>query len=131
MSTKRRKKGHGGGGGGGGHGGGDSRWLVTYADLLTVLMVLFLVLWTISSIDLKKFEKFKSGLGDFGNPAAAQASAADLASVRLSAQSDVTTNYFALRISEQQIHGGAQSGEVRLDYGPRRCGYPRLHSRGR
>jgi chemotaxis protein MotB len=74
VSTKRRKKGHGGGGGGGGHGGGDSRWLVTYADLLTVLMVLFLVLWTISSIDLKKFEKFKSGLGDFGNPAAAQAS---------------------------------------------------------
>ena len=67
----RRRKGHGGGGGGGGgHGGGDSRWLVTYADLLTLLMVLFLVLWVISTIDLKKFEKFKSGLGDFGNPAA-------------------------------------------------------------
>jgi chemotaxis protein MotB len=69
MSTKRRKS-HDGGGGGGGHGGGDSRWLVTYADLLTVLMVLFLVLWSISSIDLKKFENFKSGLGDFGNKAA-------------------------------------------------------------
>ncbi len=69
--TRRRKGGHGGGGGGGGgHGGGDSRWLVTYADLLTLLMVLFLVLWVISTIDLKKFEKFKSGLGDFGNPAA-------------------------------------------------------------
>jgi hypothetical protein len=25
------------------------------------------VLWSISSIDLKKFENFKSGLGDFGN----------------------------------------------------------------
>jgi chemotaxis protein MotB len=73
VSTKRRK-GHDGGGGGGGHGGGDSRWLVTYADLLTVLMVLFLVLWSISSIDLAKFAKFKSGLGDFGNPAAAQTS---------------------------------------------------------
>jgi NodT family efflux transporter outer membrane factor (OMF) lipoprotein len=34
--------------------------------------------------------------------AAAQASAADLASARLSAQSDVTTNYFSLRISEQR-----------------------------
>jgi NodT family efflux transporter outer membrane factor (OMF) lipoprotein len=34
--------------------------------------------------------------------ASAQASAADLASVRLSAQADVTTNYFALRISEQR-----------------------------
>ncbi len=70
--SRRGRGGHGGGGGGGGgHGGGDSRWLVTYADLLTLLMVLFLVLWVISTIDLKKFEKFKSGLGDFGNPAAA------------------------------------------------------------
>ena len=34
--------------------------------------------------------------------AAAQASAADLALARLSAQSDVTTNYFSLRISEQR-----------------------------
>lgn len=65
-----RHRSHGGGGGGGGHGGGDSRWLVTYADLLTLLMVLFLVLWVISTLDLKKFEQFKEGLGDFGNPAA-------------------------------------------------------------
>ena len=70
--SRRKKGGHGGGGGGGGHGGGDARWMVTYADLLTLLMVLFLVLWVISTIDLKKFEKFKSGLGDFGNPAAEQ-----------------------------------------------------------
>ena len=68
---RKKRGGHGGGGGGGGHGGGDSRWLVTYADLLTVLMVLFLVLWTISTLDLAKFKKFTSGLGDFKNPAAA------------------------------------------------------------
>ena len=69
--SRRGRGGHGGGGGGGGgHGGGDARWLVTYADLLTLLMVLFLVLWVISTIDAKKFEKFKEGLGDFGNPAA-------------------------------------------------------------
>lgn len=67
-----RHRSHGGGGGGGGHGGGDARWLVTYADLLTLLMVLFLVLWVISTIDLKKFEEFKQGLGAFGNPAAAE-----------------------------------------------------------
>ena len=28
------------------------------------------MLWVIAQIDLKKFEKFKEGLGDFGNPAA-------------------------------------------------------------
>lgn len=73
--------GHGGGGGGkkkrrGGHGGGgghgDARFLVTYADLLTVLMALFLVLWVLATIDLNKFKKFTQGLGDFGNPAAEQ-----------------------------------------------------------
>lgn len=70
SAGRGRHRGHGGGaGGGGGHGGGDSRWLVTYADLLTLLMVLFLVLWVISTIDLKKFEEFKQGLGAFGNPA--------------------------------------------------------------
>ncbi|MCE9620952.1 MAG: OmpA family protein [Actinomycetia bacterium] len=79
MSRSRRRRGGGGhggggGGGGGGHGGGDARWLVTYADLLTLLMVLFLVLWVISTIDLAKFEQFKDGLGDFGNPAAAETS---------------------------------------------------------
>jgi chemotaxis protein MotB len=74
RSRRGRRGGHGGGGGGGGgHGGGDARWLVTYADLLTLLMVLFLVLWVISTIDLKKFEQFKSGLGDFGNKAASAA----------------------------------------------------------
>jgi chemotaxis protein MotB len=51
--------------------------LVTYADLLTVLMVLFLVLWTISTLDLEKFKKFTSGLGDFKNPAAAATTISD------------------------------------------------------
>ena len=63
---RRKKGGH--GGGGGGH--GDARFLVTYADLLTVLMALFLVLWVLASIDLNKFKKFTQGLGEFGNPAA-------------------------------------------------------------
>ena len=69
--------GHGGGGkrkrrgghaGGGGH--GDARFLVTYADLLTVLMALFLVLWVLATIDLNKFKKFTQGLGEFGKPSA-------------------------------------------------------------
>jgi len=82
MTRARRGRGRhgghgGGGGGGGGHGGGDARWLVTYADLLTLLMVLFLVLWVISTLDAKKFEKFKEGLGDFGNPAAVAAAQGD------------------------------------------------------
>ncbi len=87
--SRRGRGGHGGGGGGGGgHGGGDARWLVTYADLLTLLMVLFLVLWVISTIDAKKFEKFKEGLGDFGNPAAVAAAQGNTKVVNKSPSTD-------------------------------------------
>jgi chemotaxis protein MotB len=39
------------------------RWLVTYADMITLLMVLFIVLYSISQVDLAKFAKLKAGLG--------------------------------------------------------------------
>ncbi len=46
------------------------RWLVTYADMLTVLMALFIVLFALSVVDKVKFEKFAEGLnGDLGNGA--------------------------------------------------------------
>lgn len=40
------------------------RWLVTYADMLTLLMVLFVVLFAISQVDQKKFDELKNGLAD-------------------------------------------------------------------
>ncbi|MGO1241910.1 MAG: flagellar motor protein MotB, partial [Cellulosimicrobium funkei] len=48
--ARRRRGGHGGGGGGGGHDtGGSGRWMVSYMDMVTVLMCLFIVLFAISS----------------------------------------------------------------------------------
>jgi chemotaxis protein MotB len=38
------------------------RWLVSYADMLTLLFVLFVVLFSMSSIDQKKFAELASGL---------------------------------------------------------------------
>src|SRR5438093_4031658 len=38
------------------------RWLVTYADMITLLMVLFIVLFAMSSLDSKKFAQLASGL---------------------------------------------------------------------
>ena len=38
------------------------RWLLTYADMITLLMVLFIVLFAIGQIDTKKFEKLHDGL---------------------------------------------------------------------
>jgi chemotaxis protein MotB len=38
------------------------RWLVAYADMLTVLMALFIVLFALSQVDQLKFAQFKEGL---------------------------------------------------------------------
>jgi chemotaxis protein MotB len=50
----------------GGHGaedaGGAERWLVTYADMLTLLLVLFIVLFSMSVVNTSKFEQLKASL---------------------------------------------------------------------
>ncbi|GLY13959.1 chemotaxis protein MotB [Kineosporia sp. NBRC 101677] len=45
------------------------RWLVSYADMMTLLMVLFIVLFAISQVDSKKFAALATGLStSFGTP---------------------------------------------------------------
>lgn len=51
-------------GGGDGHSGGDERWLITYADMLTLLLALFIVLYSISSLNTSKFEALQTSLRD-------------------------------------------------------------------
>ena len=46
------------------------RWAVSYADMMTVLMALFLVLYAMSSVDSKKFDALRTSLAEgFGNEA--------------------------------------------------------------
>ena len=51
-----------GGDHGGGHEGGDERWLLTYADMITLLMALFIVMWAISSVNTTKFAELSVSL---------------------------------------------------------------------
>ena len=44
------------------------RWLVTYADMLTLLLVLFIVLYAMSIVDPTKFSQLRSGLTAVFNP---------------------------------------------------------------
>ncbi len=47
------------------------RWLLTYADMITLLMVLFIMLFAISQVDQKKFDQLSDGLAhQFGTPRA-------------------------------------------------------------
>ena len=58
----------------GDHGGHEEenaeRWLLTYADMITLLLALFVVLFAMSSISVKKFLEFKMGLTQAFNPSA-------------------------------------------------------------
>ena len=52
----------------GGHGGGaDERWLITYADMITLLMAFFIMLYAMSVVNLDKFNQLaisvRSGFG--------------------------------------------------------------------
>jgi chemotaxis protein MotB len=45
----------------------DERWLLTYADMITLLMALFIVMWSISAVNISKFEELKVSLRDAFN----------------------------------------------------------------
>jgi chemotaxis protein MotB len=40
----------------------DDRWLLTYADMITLLMALFIVMWAISSVNISKFAALRQSL---------------------------------------------------------------------
>lgn len=55
---------------------GMERWLLTYADMITLLLALFVILFALSSINEKKFVAFKLGLSQtFTNSPVTKASA--------------------------------------------------------
>src|ERR1044072_6849889 len=60
MSARRRKK--------GGHHEeeheNEERWLVSFADMMTLLFCLFMVLFAISSVNTSKFEALQKALQD-------------------------------------------------------------------
>ena len=45
-----------------GHDGADERWLLSYADFITLLLALFMVLFALSTVDRNKFAEFRTGL---------------------------------------------------------------------
>lgn len=55
------------GGGGEGHEGADERWLLPYADMITLLLGLFIVLFAMSSIDAKQFDNVRRSLSQTFN----------------------------------------------------------------
>ncbi len=64
MSGHKKK---GRGGDHGGHDGPDERWLLTYADMITLLMALFIVMWSMSTVNISRFAALKASLKEAFN----------------------------------------------------------------
>jgi chemotaxis protein MotB len=61
---RQRRRGDAGGEGGGSH----ERWLLTYADMITLLLALFVVLFSISAVNVSKFKTLKETLEQAFSP---------------------------------------------------------------
>jgi chemotaxis protein MotB len=57
-----RRRSVGGGGGGGHEAAGMMRWLLTYADLITLMMAFFVIMYAMSKADTAKFNSLKASL---------------------------------------------------------------------
>ena len=58
------------------HAEGTDRWLLTYSDMITLLLTLFIVLYSMSNIDLEKFKAMASNLGSAFNNTESQVTVA-------------------------------------------------------
>jgi chemotaxis protein MotB len=67
-SSRRRRQQSRRGDAGGEGGGSSERWLLTYADMITLLLALFVVLFSISAVNVSKFKTLKETLEQAFSP---------------------------------------------------------------
>ncbi|HEY1133173.1 MAG TPA: flagellar motor protein MotB [Nocardioides sp.] len=97
------------------------RWLVTYADMVTLLMVLFIVMFAMSAVDEKKFNALKAGLAaGFGQSTSIQDGSdtilddsGTMPAPMMSGQSQMTA---AERAMVQQAVNAAQAQQAQRAY---------------
>jgi chemotaxis protein MotB len=93
---------------GGGHGGEfhmDERWMTSYADMVTVLMCLFIVLYAMSSVDQAKFEQLANSLATgFGQTPSETVDTAEGVVVPADLVDDQGEGFTPLQLAQLQVH---------------------------
>jgi chemotaxis protein MotB len=85
----------------------EERWLLTYSDMITLLMVLFIIMFAMSQVDQRKFMQLKTGLASgFGAPVAMLAGGSSMLDVGGSIAPD------SVNLAGQAGGKGSRPGDV-------------------
>src|SRR5215210_4726450 len=96
----------------------DERWLLTYADMITLLMALFMVMFSIASVDEDKYNELTRSLKDAFSGQVLSGGAAFLeqgASPDQAAQPSVTPPIPAIRPPGERVSPSTSPASVRED----------------
>jgi chemotaxis protein MotB len=94
------------------------RWLVTYADMVTLLMVLFIVMFAMSQVDQKKFNALKEGLAaGFGQSTSIQdGSSSILDQPGEAAAQPIAPQKFSVEIKQVEAAPGSATSKALADH---------------
>ena len=94
------------------------RWLVTYADMVTLLMVLFIVMFAMSQVDQKKFNALREGLAaGFGQSTSIQeGSSSILEQPGEAAAEPIAPNKFAVEVNQVQAASTSATSKAIADH---------------
>lgn len=84
--------------------GGMERWLLTYADMITLLLVLFIVLYALSSLNKVKYAEFIKGTATSFNNGKSQPSSSRTHPTPKPGKDKVTSHEASLATIEAQLH---------------------------
>ncbi len=79
----------------------NERWLLTYSDMITLLLALFIMLFAISNVDAAKFKAFSAAFAKAFNPAA----------VTTTSGAELTSEQLAALMNGGLNAGGSSSGD--------------------
>ncbi len=101
--------------------GGMERWLLTYADMITLLLALFVVLYALSSLNHVKYSLFAKGMAVSFNNGNSQPSSARTQPSHKPGKAEVSPEA-PLSVLERQLHGALVGAglikEVQMTSGP-------------
>ena len=98
----------------------DERWLLTYADMITLLLALFMVLLTMSTVNVSKFEGFRRSVQDAfsgrilpGGPSLQQTGGTEAPSMKASPEPPVPA--FRTLVGDPPTKEGARAAQQTED----------------